>query len=88
MHKCPLCAYFSLDRWSERLSRRLVDNLKALILKRMKVSGGLNVQELIDLERILNVSAQHELQQQPNFQQLVKSLGLMSADRIWHCQGR
>ena len=54
----------------------------------MKVSGGLNVQELIDLERILNVSAQHELQQQPNFQQLVKSLGLMSADRIWHCQGR
>ena len=54
----------------------------------MKVSGGLNVQELIDLERILNVSAQHELQQQPNFQQLVKSLGLMSADRIWYCQGR
>ena len=54
----------------------------------MKVSGGLNVQELIDSERILNVSAQQELQKQPNFQQLVKSLGLMSADRIWHCQSR
>ena len=67
---------------------RFVNNLKALKAKETKQIGGLTVEESFNAEKQLIISAQIELKKQPNFQQLVKSLGLESNNEILRCQGR
>lgn len=61
---------------------RFVNNLKALKATETKLIGGSTVEESFNAEKQLIISAQIELKKQPNFQQLVKSLGLESNDEI------
>ena len=53
-----------------------------------KLIGGLTVEESFNAEKQLISSTQIGLKKQPNFQQLVKSLGLESNDEILRCHGR
>jgi hypothetical protein len=67
---------------------RFVGNMKALTTKTTRKTGILSVEELLDSEKKLIISAQIELKGQSNFRQLVKNLGLKAEEGILRCQGR
>ena len=67
---------------------RFVSNMKALTTKTTRKTGILSVEELLDSEKKLIISAQIELKGQSNFRQLVNNLGLKTEDGILRYQGR
>jgi hypothetical protein len=67
---------------------RFVSNMKALTTKTTRKTGILSVEELLDSEKKIIISAQIELKGQSNFRQLVKNLGLKTEEGILRYQGR